>query len=76
MRVEQKKWMSYFWKARVAINIEADIEELKARIATIETEMEQNALTLLNYRNCSWLTREWAASEKQASVKEYLSELE
>ena len=38
---EQKKRMSYFEKQEWE-TIEADIEELEARIAAIETEMEQN----------------------------------
>ena len=73
---EQKKRMSYFEKQEWE-TIEADIEELEARIATIETEMEQNGS---DFTKLSELQKELDNKNEQLLEKyeryEYLSELE
>lgn len=73
---EQKKRMSYFEKQEWE-TIEADIEELEARIATIETEMEQNGS---DFTKLSELQKELDDKNDQLLEKyeryEYLSELE
>lgn len=73
---EQKKRMSYFEK-REWETIEADIEELEARIAAIETEMEQNGS---DFSKLSELQKELDDKNEQLLEKyeryEYLSELE
>ena len=73
---EQKKRMSYFEKQEWE-TIEADIEELEARIATIETEMEQNGS---DFTKLSELQKELDDKNEQLLEKyeryEYLSELE
>ena len=73
---EQKKRMSYFEKQEWE-TIEADIEELEARIATIETEMEQNGS---DFTKLSELQKEMDDKNEQLLEKyeryEYLSELE
>lgn len=73
---EQKKRMSYFEKQEWE-TIEADIEELEARIATIETEMEQNGS---DFTKLSGLQKELDDKNEQLLEKyeryEYLSELE
>lgn len=73
---EQKKRMSYFEKQEWE-TIEADIEELEARIATIETEMEQNGS---DFTKLSELQKELDDRNEQLLEKyeryEYLSELE
>lgn len=73
---EQKKRMSYFEKQEWEI-IEADIEELEARIAAIETEMEQNGS---DFTKLSELQKELDDKNEQLLEKyeryEYLSELE
>ena len=73
---EQKKRMSYFEKQEWE-TIEADIEELEARVATIETEMEQNGS---DFTKLSELQKELDDKNEQLLEKyeryEYLSELE
>ena len=73
---EQKKRMSYFEKQEWE-TIEADIEELEARIAAIETEMEQNGS---DFTKLSGLQKELDDKNEQLLEKyeryEYLSELE
>ena len=73
---EQKKRMSYFEKQEWE-TIEADIEELEARIATIETEMEHNGS---DFTKLSELQKELDDKNEQLLEKyeryEYLSELE
>mgnify|MGYP000900176085 FL=1 len=73
---EQKKRMSYFEKQEWE-TIEADIEELEARIAAIETEMEQNGS---DFTKLSELQKELDDRNEQLLEKyeryEYLSELE
>lgn len=73
---EQKKRMSYFEKQEWE-TIEADIEELEVRIATIETEMEQNGS---DFTKLSELQKELDDKNEQLLEKyeryEYLSELE
>lgn len=73
---EQKKRMSYFEKQEWE-TIEADIEELEARIAAIETEMEQNGS---DFTKLSELQKELDEKNEQLLEKyeryEYLSELE
>ena len=73
---EQKKRMSYFEKQEWE-TIEADIEELEARIADIETEMEQNGS---DFTKLSELQKELDDKSEQLLEKyeryEYLSELE
>ena len=73
---EQKKRMSYFEKQEWE-TIEADIEELEARITTIETEMEQNGS---DFTKLSELQKELDDKNEQLLEKyeryEYLSELE
>ena len=73
---EQKKRMSYFEKQEWE-TIEADIEELEARIAAIETEMEQNGS---DFTKLSELQKELDDKNEQLLGKyeryEYLSELE
>ena len=73
---EQKKRMSYFEKQEWE-TIEADIEKLEARIATIETEMEQNGS---DFTKLSELQKELDDTNEQLLEKyeryEYLSELE
>ncbi|WP_061909251.1 ABC-F family ATP-binding cassette domain-containing protein [Streptococcus cristatus] len=73
---EQKKRMSYFEKQEWE-TIEADIEELEARIATIETEMEQNGS---DFTKLSELQKELDDKNEQLLETyeryEYLSELE
>ena len=73
---EQKKRMSYFEKQEWE-TIEADIEELEARIAAIETEMEQNGS---DFSKLSELQKELDDKNEQLLEKyeryEYLSELE
>ena len=73
---EQKKRMSYFEKQEWE-TIEADIEKLEARIATIETEMEQNGS---DFTKLSELQKELDDKNEQLLEKyeryEYLSELE
>lgn len=73
---EQKKRMSYFEKQEWE-TIEADIEKLEARIATIETEMEQNGS---DFTKLSELQKELDDKNDQLLEKyeryEYLSELE
>ena len=73
---EQKKRMSYFEKQEWE-TIEADIEELEARIATIETEMEQSGS---DFTKLSELQKELDDKNEQLLEKyeryEYLSELE
>lgn len=73
---EQKKRMSYFEKQEWQ-TIEADIEELEARIAAIETEMEQNGS---DFTKLSELQKELDDKNEQLLEKyeryEYLSELE
>lgn len=73
---EQKKRMSYFEKQEWE-TIEADIEELEARIAAIETEMEQNGS---DFTKLSELQKELDDKNEQLLEKyeryEYLSELE
>ena len=73
---EQKKRMSYFEKQEWE-TIEADIEELEVRIATIETEMEQNGS---DFTKLSELQKELDDKNDQLLEKyeryEYLSELE
>ena len=73
---EQKKRMSYFEKQEWE-TIEADIEELEARIAAIETEMEQNGS---DFTKLSGLQKELDDRNEQLLEKyeryEYLSELE
>ena len=73
---EQKKRMGYFEKQEWE-TIEADIEELEARIATIETEMEQNGS---DFTKLSELQKELDDKNEQLLEKyeryEYLSELE
>ena len=73
---EQKKRMSYFEKQEWE-TIETDIEELEARIAAIETEMEQNGS---DFTKLSELQKELDDKNEQLLEKyeryEYLSELE
>ena len=73
---EQKKRMSYFEKQEWE-TIEADIEELEARIAAIEIEMEQNGS---DFTKLSELQKELDDKNEQLLEKyeryEYLSELE
>ena len=73
---EQKKRMSYFEKQEWE-TIEADIEKLEARIAAIETEMEQNGS---DFTMLSELQKELDDKNEQLLGKyeryEYLSELE
>ena len=73
---EQKKRMSYFEKQEWE-TIEADIEKLEARIAAIETEMEQNGS---DFTKLSELQKELDDKNEQLLEKyeryEYLSELE
>lgn len=73
---EQKKRMSYFEKQEWE-TIEADIEELESRIATIEMEMEQNGS---DFTKLSELQKELDDKNEQLLEKyeryEYLSELE
>ena len=73
---EQKKRMSYFEKQEWE-TIEADIEELEARIAAIETEMEQNGS---DFTKLSELQKELDDKNEKLLEKyeryEYLSELE
>ena len=70
---EQKKRMSYFEKQEWE-TIEADIEELEARIAAIEMEMEQNGS---DFTKLSELQKELDDKNEQLLEKyEYLSELE
>ena len=73
---EQKKRMSYFEKQEWE-TIEADIEELEARIAAIETLMEQNGS---DFTKLSELQKELDDKNEQLLEKyeryEYLSELE
>ena len=73
---EQKKRMSYFEKQEWE-TIEAEVEELEARIATIETEMEQNGS---DFTKLSELQKELDDKNEQLLEKyeryEYLSELE
>ena len=73
---EQKKRMSYFEKQEWE-TIEADIEELEARIAAIETEMEQNGS---DFTKLSELQKDLDDKNEQLLEKyeryEYLSELE
>ena len=73
---EQKKRMSYFEKQEWE-TIEADIEELEARIAAIETEMEQNGS---DFTKLSELQKKLGDKNEQLLEKyeryEYLSELE
>ena len=73
---EQKKRMSYFEKQEWE-TIEEDIEELEARIAAIETEMEQNGS---DFTKLSELQKELDDKNEQLLEKyeryEYLSELE
>ena len=73
---EQKKRMSYFEKQEWE-TIEADIEELEARIAAIETEMEQNGS---DFTKLSELQKELDDKNEQLLEKyeryEYLGELE
>lgn len=73
---EQKKRMSYFEKQEWE-TIEADIEGLEARIAAIETEMEQNGS---DFTKLSELQKELDDKNEQLLEKyeryEYLSELE
>lgn len=73
---EQKKRMSYFEKQEWE-TIEADIEELEARIAAIEIEMEQNGS---DFTKLSELQNELDDKNEQLLEKyeryEYLSELE
>lgn len=73
---EQKKRMSYFEKQEWE-TIEADIEELEERIATIEMEMEQNGS---DFTKLSELQKELDDKNEQLLEKyeryEYLSELE
>ncbi len=73
---EQKKRMSYFEKQEWE-TIEADIEELEARIAAIEIEMEQNGS---DFTKLSELQKELDDKNDQLLEKyeryEYLSELE
>ena len=73
---EQKKRMSYFEKQEWE-TIEADIEKLEARIATIETEMEQNGS---DFTKLSELQKELDDKNEQLLEKyeryEYLSDLE
>ena len=73
---EQKKRMSYFEKQEWE-TIEADIEELEARIAAIETEMEQNGS---DFTKLSELQKELDDKNEELLEKyeryEYLSELE
>ncbi|EFX53279.1 ABC transporter, ATP-binding protein [Streptococcus cristatus ATCC 51100] len=73
---EQKKRMSYFEKQEWE-TIEADIEELEARIAAIEIEMEQNGS---DFTKLSKLQKELDDKNEQLLEKyeryEYLSELE
>ena len=73
---EQKKRMSYFEKQEWE-TIEADIEELEARIAAIETEMEQNGS---DFTKLSELQKELDDKNEQLLGKyeryEYLGELE
>ena len=73
---EQKKRMSYFEKQEWE-TIEADIEKLEARIATIETEMEQNGS---DFTKLSELQKELDDKNEQLLEQyeryEYLSELE
>ena len=73
---EQKKRMSYFEKQEWE-TIEADIEKLEARLATIETEMEQNGS---DFTKLSELQKELDDKNEQLLEKyeryEYLSELE
>ena len=73
---EQKKRMSYFEKQEWE-TIEADIEEMEARIAAIETEMEQNGS---DFTKLSELQKELDDRNEQLLEKyeryEYLSELE
>ena len=73
---EQKKRMSYFEKQEWE-TIEADIEELEARIEAIETEMEYNGS---DFTKLSELQKELDDKNEQLLEKyeryEYLSELE
>lgn len=73
---EQKKRMSYFEKQEWE-TIEAEIEELEARIATIETEMEQNGS---DFTKLSEFQKELDDKNEQLLEKyeryEYLIELE
>lgn len=73
---EQKKRMSYFEKQEWE-TIEADIEELEACIATIETEMEQSGS---DFTKLSELQKELDDKNEQLLEKyeryEYLSDLE
>lgn len=73
---EQKKRMSYFEKQEWE-TIEADIEELEARIAAIEIEMEQNGS---DFTKLSELQKDLDDKNEQLLEKyeryEYLSELE
>lgn len=73
---EQKKRMSYFEKQEWE-TIEADIEKLEARIAAIETEMEQNGS---DFTKLSELQKELDDKNEQLLEKyeryEYLNELE
>lgn len=73
---EQKKRMSYFEKQEWE-TIEADIEELEARIAAIEIEMEQNGS---DFTKLSELQKELDDKNEQLLEKyeryEYLSDLE
>jgi ABC transporter, ATP-binding protein len=73
---EQKKRMSYFEKQEWE-TIEANIEELEARIAAIEIEMEQNGS---DFTKLSELQKELDDKNEQLLEKyeryEYLSELE
>ena len=73
---EQKKRMSYFEKQEWE-TIEADIEGLEARIAAIETEMEQNGS---DFTKLSELQKELDDKNEQLLEKyeryEYLSDLE
>ena len=73
---EQKKRMSYFEKQEWE-TIETDIEELEARIAAIEIEMEQNGS---DFTKLSELQKELDDKNEQLLEKyeryEYLSELE
>ena len=73
---EQKKRMSYFEKQEWE-TIEADIEKLEARIAAIETEMEQNGS---DFTKLSELQKELDDKNEQLLGKyeryEYLSDLE
>ena len=73
---EQKKRMSYFEKQEWE-TIEADIEELEARIEAIETEMEHNGS---DFVKLSELQKELEDKNEQLFEKyeryEYLSDLE